>query len=84
MPEYAHLPLPFTAEQWPECGLEVLRDLVGAERLIVADDGTLYVFVPGGHPVRVQDGWWVLRYGDGTLSVASENQRKRWRFLLDG
>lgn len=73
------VPEKFEAKQWPAAGLTGLAGLVGEDRLIQADDGTMYVIVTGGYPQRVELGWWVLRWEDGDVGVSSERYRSSWR-----
>jgi len=71
-------PVPFEAKQWPRMGLTVLMELVGDDKVIVAQDGTVYVIVSSGHPQRLDPGWWVSRSEAGAVSVFAEGVRRGW------
>ena len=68
----------FEARQWPEVGLMELSEFVGAHRVIVAKDGTVYVIVSSGHPQRLERGWFVCRYPGGSIGVVAEDYRAGW------
>ena len=72
-------PEPFEAKQWPHMGVTALFELVGADNVIVAKDGTIYVIVASGHPQRVEPGWWVCRHPNREISVVSGTWRQDWQ-----
>lgn len=72
------LPLELEAKQWPQVGLPELLEFLPPDRVIVAEDGTVYVLASSGHPQRLEDGWWAVRYVDGTIGVAAGRVPAGW------
>lgn len=70
--------LEWTAEQYlGEANLQEIKALIGPDRIIDIDHGHISVRLSPGDIGTVRVGWWVRRYDDGTIGVASSKQRDR-------